>query len=323
MDSSLSHSLLSKVSTSLLSAVLIISGCSSSEKTDQSSQTEISNLSKEDQRKVDSYRAEVFIGRNMAGRLLQFYGVTDNTPLIEYINKVGNYVAAYSDFPDRRYMFQVIDSPEINAFACPGGYILITTGTLKFAKNEAELAAILGHEIAHVGLRHMFNTIKEMDEKELEATADAIDKNTKIDEELQARKRPDADESEFGNIVARYLTGGTSGVSIVKAASAGMEVMLHKGLDKKYEYEADREGVKYAINAGYAPYALAAFLSRLEKYKAKSGASDGFSKTHPSPKNRIRNIAKKLEEMDARNIAGAYGSERYMEQKSTIKQSKK
>ena len=57
-------------------------------------------------------------------------------------------------------------------------------------------------------------------------------------------------------------------------------------------------------------------MSRLEKYKAKSGASDGFSKTHPSPKNRIRNIAKKLEEMDAKNIAGAYGSERYMEQKN-------
>jgi beta-barrel assembly-enhancing protease len=317
--SSLSKDLLIKVSKVLICAALAI-GCSSSEKASSPSNT---NVSEEDQRKIDAYKAEVFIGRNMAGRLLQYYGVTDNTPLIEYVNTVGNYVASYSDFPERRYMFQVIDSPEINAFACPGGYILITTGTLKFVKNEAELAAILGHEIAHVGHRHMFDTIKAMDAKELEDNANAIDKNVKVDKELKARERPDPNESEFGNIVARYLTGGTSGVSIVKAASAGMEVMLHKGLDKKYEYEADREGVKYAVSAGYAPYALPALLSRLGKRKSKAGVKDGFSKTHPSPKNRIRNVAKMLDKMDAKNIAGAYGSERYIEQRNTIKTSEK
>lgn len=294
--------------TTLIAGVAAFSSCTTSPK------KEDSNLSKKEQEKIDEYRAEVEIGRNMAGRLLQYYGVVDDTSLIQYVNRVGNYVASYGDFPDRKYMFQIIDSDEVNAFACPGGYILVTSGTIRLAKNEAELAAILGHETAHVGLKHMFNTLKSMNEREMEKAANAIAESGKGDKNLEVRKRPDAEKSELGSLVARYLAGSTGGLGVVKAASAGMNVMLAKGLDKKLEFEADREGVKYAINAGYAPFALPAFLSRLDKGKKKIDSS-GLDKTHPSPKNRIVGIAGLLKTMKAEAIAGAYGTSRYLQQK--------
>ena len=288
-------------------------GCSSSHKNKEPG----SKLSKQEAERVNEYQAEVEIGRNMAGRLLQYYGVVDNTPLINYINKVGNYVASYGDFPDRKYMFQVIDSEEVNAFACPGGYILITSGTIRLAKNEAELAAILGHEVAHVGLKHMFNTLQSMNEKEMDSAADAVTKNQKVDTAVDMRKRPEAEKSEFGSLVARYLTGAGGGLSVIKAASAGMNVILSKGLDKKLEFEADYEGVKYAINAGYAPYAMPAFLGRLQKNKKKLKVGS-LDKTHPSPKNRILGIVKLLNEIDAKKIAGAFGTNRYGEFKRSL-----
>lgn len=299
-------------------SIALICACTSSEKDGGVA----SRLSEEEQKRVDEYKAEVEIGRNMAGRLLQYYGVVNNTPLIKYVNRVGNYVATYSDFPDRRYMFQIIDSDEVNAFACPGGYILITAGSIRLAKNEAELAAILGHEVAHVGLKHMFNTLKSMDEKEMDSAAKEVAENKKEDKSLTVRKRPEASESKFGNLVARYLAGGGAGLSIVKAASAGMNVILTKGLDKKLEFEADHEGVKYAINAGYAPFAMPAFLGRLRKNKKKI-ASETLEKTHPSAKNRIARISKLLKEMDASKIAGAYGTSRYVEQKLSLPEKEK
>ena len=91
----------------------------------------VSNLSEEDQSKVQEYAAEVEVGRNMAGRLLQYFGTVEEASVVKYMNQVGRYVASYSDFPDRRYMFNIIDTEEINAFACPGGYILVTIRCLE------------------------------------------------------------------------------------------------------------------------------------------------------------------------------------------------
>lgn len=306
-----------RMSIGLVFLSAVFSGCSSSKENSKGPELSRNELSKAEQDQVDEYKAEVEIGRNMAGRLLQYYGVVNNTPLINYVNKVGNYVSTYSDFPDRRYMFQIIDSDEVNAFACPGGYILVTSGTLRLAKNEAELASILGHEVAHVGLKHMFNTLKTMDEKEMNKASKEVSESKQKDVAVDVRKRPEAEESAFGSLVARYLAGGGAGLSIVKAASAGMNVILTKGLDKKLEYEADHEGVKYAVNAGYAPFAMPAFLGRLEKNKKKLHTKT-LEKTHPSAKDRIKRIATLLEQMNAAKIAGAYGTSRYLENKVSL-----
>lgn len=272
-------------------------------------------LSKEDQKTLNEYKEEINLGRNMAGRLLQFYGTYGDEELIRYVNQVGNYVASYGDFPDRRYMFSILDSETINAFACPGGYILLTLGSIRLAKNEAELAMILGHEIAHVGKKHMITTLRNMGEKQRQAEASKVDRkgSGKKGESfsVRVRKRPVAKESETGAAIARYLSGN-SAFSILQAAKAGMSVILEKGLDKELEYEADQEGVKYAIRAGYNPVALSNFLSRLQKRKKSKKQKDSvMDKTHPKITERKGRITKLLKTMDAKAIVGADGSKRF------------
>lgn len=283
-------------------------------------------LSPAEQKQLKDYAAEMEIGRNMAGRLLTFYGTQESTDLLGYVNQVGNYVASYSDYPERRYMFEILDSDSVNAFACPGGYILVTMGAIKHAKNEAELAAILGHEAAHVGKRHMYKTLTSMSEKEMERAAKAS-KTANMPATMTARQRPKAEASATAAMLTKYLASN-SGMSFLTAASAGMSLMLDRGLDAKLEYEADREGVKYAIRAGYAPRAMTNFLCRLEakkmgiklgekqqcnlaRLRGKRKSSDILDKTHPPIKKRVATIRKVLNAMNADEIIGATGSERF------------
>jgi len=268
-------------------------------------------LSPEDQKRVDEYRAEVEVGRNMAGRLLSFYGAIENPDIVNYVNRVGQYVGSFSDFPDRRYMVHILKTEQVNAFACPGGYILITMGALRNVKNEAELAGILGHEVAHVGRQHMFNALKTMNKKEMEDRVKKLEEYATSDfpESVLVRKRPEPEDSATGALVARYLAGGSAGgLSIIQTASAGMSVILETGLDKELEFEADREGVKYAIRSGYAPFALPAFLKRLADGQKALNMSI-LNKTHPSSTERLAGMTGVLNKLDANAIVGAYRAE--------------
>jgi predicted Zn-dependent protease len=277
---------------------------------------EAAKLTPEDQQKLEDYKAEVELGRNMAGRLLQYYGTYGDEGGIAYVNQVGNYVASYGDYPDRKYMFAVLDTDAVNAFACPGGYILVTLGTLRSAKTEAELAAILGHEAAHVGKQHMFNTLKAMEQRELDKFEKENEKKgqVKVPYEAKVRERPKPEtKSELASLVLRMSgAGGGAVFSALQAAKAGMSVIMEKGLDKKLEFEADHEGVKYAIRAGYDPKAMIAFLDRLEK-KKKALNMKVLSKTHPSIKERKERIEELLTEMKASEIIGADGKERFQD----------
>jgi beta-barrel assembly-enhancing protease len=284
--------------------------CTSSQKKSEEEAAAKARLSPEEQKKLDEMAAEIDLGRNMAGRLLAHYGALDNEGLTGYINQVGNYVASYGDHPERRYMFAVLDTEMVNAFACPGGYILVTLGALRNARNEAELAAVLGHESAHVGLQHMYQTLKKMDSKELDAVAKVADKKTANDENFKARSRPDPSEkSETAEMLARYLSGAT-GVSVLQAAKAGMSLILEKGLDHEMEFEADREGVKYAINAGYSPKGMVEFLTRLQKNKAKANTKI-LESTHPSLNDRLMQVNNLLVKMNVQDTAGSLGEARF------------
>lgn len=290
------------------------------------------NLNKGQQAKLDELRAEIDVGRNMAGRLLAFYGVVDDAVLAGYLNQVGAFVASYSDFPERRYMFQVLDSTSINAFACPGGYILVTKGAVKHALNEAELAFVLGHEIAHVGKKHMFDTLTDMSKEDLEKAADEAEKaNLKLSPELRARKRPEVEENETGAMLAKYLSGSAAGLNILSAAKAGMSLILERGLGAEKEFEADEEGTRYAVRAGYYPQALMNFLCRIEqknkkqtgkcrlvrKKKNKKGKSI-LDKTHPPVIDRVATIKKTLQSLGALDAPGARGEKRFERYKKRI-----
>jgi beta-barrel assembly-enhancing protease len=278
----------------------------------------------EQQKKLEEARAELEIGRNMAGRLLKFYGAYPDEKLVRYVNEVGNFVAKYSEFPDRRYMFEVYNSDTVNAFACPGGYILISLGAIKNASNEAELAHVLGHEVAHVGHKHMYNALNKMSKDELDKNATAGDKAAPIPEETKARMRPEPEQSELGASIAKYLSGSAAGLNLLQAAKAGMSVIMEKGLGAELEYAADREGTRYAISAGYYPKALINFLCRMEvsrgkpkDYCLKDAVAQGeptsiLDKTHPAVPLRVGNIKNVLISMKADEIIGAKGKKRFM-----------
>jgi predicted Zn-dependent protease len=288
-------------------------------------------LSIEEQRKLEEARAEMEIGRNMAGRLLKFYGAHPDEKLVRYVNEVGLFVARYSDAPERRYMFEVYNSETVNAFACPGGYILISLGAVKTASNEAELAHILGHEIAHVSHRHMYTTLTKMNQDELDKAADQSSQGLGVTQEMQARMRPDPEESAMGALLARYLSGNAAGLNILKAAKAGMSLIMERGLGADLEFEADREGTSYAIDAGYHPKALVNFLCRMETNRGRPKEycltemeappptmGSILDKTHPSVPARVSHIKKVLVTMKAEDIVGAKGKKRFMTMKERL-----
>lgn len=276
-------------------------------------------LTAEEQKKLDEFRAELEIGRNMAGRLITFYGEYNDESLNDYLNLIGNYVAQQGPYADRRYMIRLLNSESVNAFACPGGYILVTKGALRQATNEAELAAILGHEAAHVGNRHMMNTLLTMDQEKLKATAAKAGKKPDRSPGMRMRKRVDmSEQSETAKTLARYLgTSAVAGLSIVAAAKAGLSLILEKGLDHKLEFEADREGVKYAVAAGYDPRAMANFLGRLVA-RQKSLNTKTLEKTHPKASDRKEMVEQLLAQIDAKSIVGAEGVERFAAMQSRL-----
>src|SRR5579859_6825435 len=97
---------------------------------------------------------EVKIGRQIAGNLLGAAPLVKNPALQAYVNRVGRWVASQSERPDLKWTFGVIESRDVNAFAAPGGYVFVTQGLYRLLRDEAELAGVLAHEIAHVNKKH-------------------------------------------------------------------------------------------------------------------------------------------------------------------------
>ena len=192
------------------------------------------------------------LGREVAGRLLGASPLVQDVALQKYVNKVGRHVAAQSGRPELNWTFGVIETPSVNAFAAPGGYVFITRGLYAMLQTEAELAGVIAHEIGHVNARHHVRLMQKQ-------------RAVSMGQDLLSRKA--------GNDTVKMLVGN------------GAEI-LARSLDKESEYEADRLGVYYATRAGYDTYGLAAVLDRLQA----SGDSDRFTllyKTHPLPGERL------------------------------------
>jgi beta-barrel assembly-enhancing protease len=202
---------------------------------------------------------EQALGRETAGRLLAANPLVKNDSVQRYVNFVGMYVAHQSSRPGLAWTFGVIESDDINAFAMPGGYIVLTSGMYKTLQNEAELAAVLGHEIAHVNLRHHVRLMQK--------------------ERLIAQGRD-------------FLVGKTKVDALKALAGPGAEICA-RSLDKNAEFESDRIGLEYAARAGYDPFAYLDVLDRM----GVSNQSDRLSllyKTHPHPRDRLAALEKAI-----------------------------
>ncbi|TNG00918.1 MAG: peptidase [Gammaproteobacteria bacterium] len=205
-------------------------------------------------------KEEVAIGREIAGRLLGASPLEDDNKLQQYVNQVGSWVAARSDRPELRWHFGVIASEDINAFAAPGGYILVTKGLYKKLNNEAELAGVLAHEIGHVIKKHHLKILKQ---------GKLIDMGSGL-------IRSKADESQQGQTIGKLIGSGAE--------------ILARGLDKNAEYEADRVAVVLATRAGYDSYSLPAVLQEIGHVGADDSSVSLLFKTHPHPDVRLNKL---------------------------------
>jgi predicted Zn-dependent protease len=201
---------------------------------------------------------EITLGEAVAVEAFsRFGGESSNQAWTRYINLVGETIAEVSDRPTLNYHFAILNSTEQNAFAAPGGYIFITVGLFKTLKNEAELAGVLAHEIAHVTKQHMLETIRRG------AVLGSVSEFT-----LTAMKK----NPEMFSSVIDEMT----------------EVLFTKGLDKDKEFEADVVGMDYAYRAGYHPQGLRDYLQTLAKEEGH--VESKFFTTHPSTTVRISKI---------------------------------
>ena len=202
--------------------------------------------------------AEITLGEAVAVEAFsRFGGEYRNERLTRYINLVGKTIADVSDRPNLNFHFAILNSQEQNAFAAPGGYIFVTIGLLKTLKNEAELAGVLAHEVAHITQKHMLETIRRgaLLSNVSELTLSAMDKDPKM----------------FSNVIDEIT-----------------DKLFTKGMDKDKEFEADVYGVEFAYRAGYHPSGLRDYLKTLKSQEGH--AQSRFFTTHPSTRIRISKI---------------------------------
>jgi predicted Zn-dependent protease len=225
---------------------------------------------------------EVELGRSITAAVGARYRVVRDPALTKYVALVGNAVAAQSDRPDLRYYFGVLDTTEVNAFATPGGFVVITRGALALMRDEATLAGVLAHEVGHVALRHHVETIKAQKRKELALLG--------LQEGLSQTR------------VAPF-----SGAISTAADSLAEQVVL-KGHSRAEESEADRVGFQYAARAGYDAAGLREFLAALLARSGRDASVSRFFSTHPGLDERLGEQDRLLQE---RGPGGARNAERF------------
>jgi predicted Zn-dependent protease len=216
---------------------------------------------------------EIAIGDAATASFLGASPLHGDANLQRYVNRVGKWLALHSDRPDLPWTFSVIDTETINAFALPGGSILVSSGLLKRLGSEAELAGVLAHEIAHVVKKHQITAIQSAARGNLAKS---------IGTEIASDR-----------IGAR---GGVAGQALKPFALNLVGDLIKDGfflrpLDRGLEYEADQLAVVIATRSGYDPYGLVGALQMLAQYKGDADAASVFS-THPAPSERLAELEK-------------------------------
>lgn len=213
-----------------------------------------------------SIEKEIALGKQFAEEIERQAKVVKDPVVAEYVNRVGQNLVHHSD-SQLPFTFKVIESPEINAFALPGGFCFVHTGLILNADTEAEMAGVLAHEIAHVAARH----------------------GTR-----QASRGQIANLATIPLIIA---TGGWAGYGIQQAASIAIPVAFLQ-FSRGFEQEADYLGLQYLYAAGYDPTAFVDFFEKLASLqKTKPGALAGVFSSHPMTDDRIEASQKEMEEI--------------------------
>ena len=209
---------------------------------------------------------EYYLGRAVAANILNVYRpYTANQALTAYVNRICQTLVINSSQPAiyGGYYVLLLDSPEFNAFASPGGHIFLTKGLVEAAASEDMLAALIAHEISHIMLKHGMRLIDDMDIFN------------------QASQAASQGQTMAGSSAANRLMQFRNSVAGVS------DTMIKNGYSQTYEFEADREAVKLLAASGYDPAALTEMLRVLQRIQASQRG--GFNNTHPTPAARISN----------------------------------
>ncbi len=228
-----------------------------------------------------TWKQEIALGQQADREIVAQYGIYDDPELAAYVQEVGTRVLEQShlrrpeadpEFRNTPFTFRVLDSPVVNAFALPGGFVYVTRGLLAHLQNEAQLAVVLGHEIGHVAARHTSQRMLETNVGQLGLMAGAV-------------------------VGEKVL--GVPGQDILQIGGTLVQLLFLK-YSRDHEREADRLGVEYAALSGYRVDEAASFFRTLRRLTVQQGAElPFFLSTHPDPGEReetIRRLARSWRE---------------------------
>ena len=245
-----------------------------------------------------SEKEEIELGKQVNEETLKQYSLYNDLELQNYVQYVGKKVAAKSHRSNLEYSFTVVDSPEVNAFALPGGYIYITRGLMGYLNSEAELAAVLGHEIGHVTARH---AVRQHSATQLTGIGAAI-----------------------GSIIGEAFIPGISSAGGQELVGIAGTAML-SGYGRDHELEADRLGAEYLARSGYDPDAMLEVIGVLkdqELFEIKLAREEnrapriyhGVFSTHPDNDTRLQEVIGPARAIKAASTEATFiGSTEYLQ----------
>ena len=220
-----------------------------------------------------SQQQEVQMGAQYAAQLDQQLPMVNDPEVVRYVNVLGDSIAHVTSRRDLDWHFFVVNSPEVNAFAVPGGYVYVNRGLIDRATSMDELAGVLGHEIGHVIRRH---TIKQMQQQQ---------------------------GANIGITLACILTSICNNQASGTVINAGAGALFAK-FSRTDEAQADEEGFKNVVRAGISPEGLVTMFQKLiAERKATPGAVDGWFATHPLEEDRIADVQRLINTLTPAQLA--------------------
>lgn len=226
------------------------------------------------------------IGAAEHEKIMQLFGGSvKDQKVINYVRDIGRKLVAGTELPAIKYKFYVLNTPVINAFALPGGYVYVSRGLVTLANSEAELASVIGHEIAHITARHSAERYS---------------------------------QSVLASLGTSVLASSVDMAGAGDIARLGSQLYL-SSYSRDQESQADKLGIRYLARAGYDPLAAASFLESLDRHSALEQLDKGISgkggfdffSTHPKTENRVREAFELAFEKD--KGGGTKGKDRHLD----------
>lgn len=208
-----------------------------------------------------SREQEIAMGQQADPEIVSYFGLYEDEALQQFIDEKGQQMAAISHRDELKYEFKIVDSPVVNAFAVPGGFVYFTRGIMAHFNNEAEFAGVLGHEIGHIAARH------------------------------SAKQYSKTMVAQLGLAVGMVISPEFR--QFADIAQTGVSLLFLK-FGRDAERQSDKLGVEYSTKIGYDAEEMAEFFNTLDKMSSQAGAASvpTFLSTHPDPRNRYQTVQK-------------------------------